>query len=93
MAKEVFVIDSPSTDKTADICAEFQNVDKVTIGSNTIVSPGAYLCTASHDVTSPLIPLITAPIILEDQAWVIGASTLIHPPFQPLYGDEDLKPT
>lgn len=52
------------------------NVDLITIGANTTVSQGAYLCTASHDVTNPLNPLITAPIILEDQAWV-GAKAYI----------------
>ena len=40
------------------------------------VSQGAYLCTASHDITDPLNHLITAPIIIEDQAWV-GAKAFI----------------
>lgn len=52
------------------------NVDKITIGANTTVSQGAYLCTASHDITNPLNPLITAPIVIEDQAW-IGAKAFI----------------
>lgn len=52
------------------------NVDKVTIGANTTVSQGAYLCTASHDITNPLHPLITAPIVIEDQAW-IGAKAFV----------------
>ena len=46
------------------------NVDLIHIGANTTVSQGAYLCTASHDITDPLNPLITAPIVIEDQAWV-----------------------
>jgi putative colanic acid biosynthesis acetyltransferase WcaF len=46
------------------------NVDKIQIGANTTVSQGAYLCTASHDITNPLNPLITSPIVIEDQAWV-----------------------
>lgn len=46
------------------------NVAPITIGDNTTISQGAYLCTASHDITDPLNPLITAPIIVEDQAWV-----------------------
>jgi putative colanic acid biosynthesis acetyltransferase WcaF len=52
------------------------NVAPVTIGDNTTVSQGTYLCAASHDVTNPLIPLITAPIVIEDQAW-IGAKAYI----------------
>lgn len=46
------------------------NVAPINIGANTTVSQGAYLCTASHDITNPLNPLITAPIIIKDQAWV-----------------------
>ena len=46
------------------------NVDKVVIGANSTVSQGAYLCTASHDITNPYNPLITAPIVIENQAWV-----------------------
>jgi putative colanic acid biosynthesis acetyltransferase WcaF len=52
------------------------NVTPITIGANTTVSQGAYLCTASHDVTNPLNPLITAPIVIEDQAW-IGARAFV----------------
>lgn len=52
------------------------NVAPIKVGSNTTVSQGAYLCTASHDVTDPLNPLITAPIVLDDQAW-IGARAYI----------------
>lgn len=46
------------------------NVDVIHIGANTTVSQGTFLCTASHDITNPLNPLITAPILVEDQAWV-----------------------
>lgn len=46
------------------------NVDLVTIGDNAIISQKSYLCTASHDIANPLHPLITAPIIVDDQAWV-----------------------
>ena len=46
------------------------NVAPVSIGANTTVSQGAYLCTASHDISDPLNPLVTAPIVIEDQAWV-----------------------
>lgn len=46
------------------------NVAPITIGANSTVSQGAYLCTAGHDITNPLNPLITAPIVIEDQAWV-----------------------
>lgn len=49
---------------------ECYNVDLIHLKANATVSQGAYLCTASHDITNHLHPLITAPIIIEDQAWV-----------------------
>lgn len=52
------------------------NVAPIVVGANTTVSQGAYLCTASHDITDPMNPLITAPIILKDQAW-IGAKAYV----------------
>lgn len=52
------------------------NVAPIRIGANATVSQGAYLCTASHDISNPLHPLITAPIVIEDQAW-IGARAFV----------------
>lgn len=46
------------------------NVAPIIIGDNATISQGAFLCTASHDITKSLNPLITAPIIVQDQAWV-----------------------
>lgn len=50
------------------------NVAPIIIGANSTVSQGAYLCTASHDISDPLNPLITAPIVIEDQAWVAAGA-------------------
>lgn len=52
------------------------NVDLVKVGANSTVSQKSFLCTASHDISKSFNPLITAPIIIEDQAWV-GASSFI----------------
>ena len=52
------------------------NVAPVIIGEQSTISQGAYLCTASHDITDPLNHLITAPIVIEDQAW-IGAKAFV----------------
>lgn len=52
------------------------NVAPVVLKDNATVSQGAYLCTASHDVTDPMHSLITAPIVIEDQAWV-GAKAYV----------------
>lgn len=46
------------------------NVDVIKIGKGATVSQGAYLCTASHDIYSKEHTLITAPIVIEPQAWV-----------------------
>ena len=50
------------------------NVALIRIGANSTVSQGAYLCTASHDITHPLNPLIMASIVIEDQAWVAAGA-------------------
>lgn len=50
------------------------NVAPIRIGSNSTVSQGTYLCTASHDITNPLNPLITASIVVEDQAWIAAGA-------------------
>lgn len=46
------------------------NVDIVKLGKFVTISKGAFLCTASHDITSQNHELITAPINIEDNAWV-----------------------
>ena len=46
------------------------NVAPIHIGAQSTVSQGAFLCTASHDITDKKNPLITAPIVIESQAWV-----------------------
>ena len=47
-------------------------VDKVHLGKHVTVSQYAFLCTASHDVDDPARPLVTAPIKIEDAAWVFA---------------------
>ena len=45
-------------------------VAKVTIGANTTVSQYSHLCTASHDYTDPAMPLVVAPIVIGEKAWI-----------------------
>ena len=54
------------------------NVDEVRIGDNVVVSQEAFLCTASHDVSSVTMELTTKPIVVESNAW-ITARTIIMP--------------
>lgn len=46
------------------------SVDKITIGAHATVSQDAFLCTASHDISSPRMPLTTRPIVLGCASWV-----------------------
>lgn len=45
-------------------------VAPISIGAHCTISQYSYLCTASHDFTRSSLPLVTAPIVIEDQAWV-----------------------
>ena len=52
------------------------NVDFVKIGNSSTISQYSYLCTASHDYLdssiniTPVMPLVTAPIIIGDKVWI-----------------------
>ena len=46
------------------------NVAPIRIGVQSTVSQGAFLCTASHDISNAKNPLITAPIEIKSQSWV-----------------------
>jgi len=57
--------------------AEIYNKAKVTLGGGVVVSQDAYLCTASHDVNSPAMTLVTKPIIVEDNAWIASKAVIL----------------
>ena len=54
------------------------SANKIKIGTKVAISQGAFICTASHDISDPSRPLITKPIVIEDGVW-IGAWAFIHP--------------
>lgn len=54
------------------------SVDKITIGTKVAISREAFICTASHDITKPNRPLVTAPITICDGVW-IGARAIVLP--------------
>ncbi|MEO1210205.1 MAG: hormogonium polysaccharide biosynthesis acetyltransferase HpsU [Cyanobacteria bacterium J06638_20] len=67
---------------------ELYSLDRIQIGAHCVVSQNSYLCTGSHDVTDQAFGLKTAPITLENGAWVatdcfvgpgvtIGANTVV----------------
>lgn len=52
-------------------------VDDIKIGSNAVVSEGAFVCTASHDITSEVFDLTTRPIEIGDFAWVCARALVL----------------
>lgn len=53
------------------------SVDEIVIGANAVVSEGAFICTASHDVRSETFELVTKPIKIGDMAWVAGRAIVL----------------
>jgi putative colanic acid biosynthesis acetyltransferase WcaF len=53
-------------------------VDRIHIGRYATVSQYSYLCNASHDYNLPQLPLVTAPIVIGDYAWLM-ADTFVGP--------------
>jgi putative colanic acid biosynthesis acetyltransferase WcaF len=54
------------------------NLAAVKIGSNVVLSQGAYLLTGSHDYKQETFDLILGEIVLEDGVW-IGAKAIVCP--------------
>jgi len=59
------------------------NKSPIIIHDNCVISQGAYLCTASHDITDIRHPLIHYPITIDDKVWIaadafIGPGVHIH---------------
>lgn len=52
-------------------------VDKIVIGNQTTISRGAFLCCASHDVTSPIMELTYAPITIGSNAWIAARAIVL----------------
>lgn len=46
------------------------NVNRIVLGKHTTVSQRAFLCTASHNISSNDHELINEPIIINDYAWI-----------------------
>lgn len=57
---------------------ELYNKAPIAIGDDTVVSQRSFLCTASHDISSPMMALVTGPITLGDRVWV-AAEAFIGP--------------
>ena len=51
--------------------------DRISLGKNVVVSQGAYLCAASHGITSPTFELVTKPIVLAADSWVASRAIIL----------------
>ena len=49
---------------------EIYSADKITIEDKVTISQGAYICSASHDISYINKPLITKPITIEKFSWI-----------------------
>ena len=52
-------------------------VAPIVLGDNVTVSQGVKLDTASHDIASPIMELMYAPIVIEANAWVAAWSIVL----------------
>jgi putative colanic acid biosynthesis acetyltransferase WcaF len=48
----------------------FYSIDAIRVGQHCVISQKTYLCTGSHDIRDPAFGLITAPIAIDNGAWV-----------------------
>ncbi|MBO4633612.1 MAG: putative colanic acid biosynthesis acetyltransferase [Lentisphaeria bacterium] len=53
------------------------NADEIIIGDQATISQDSFLCTASHDMCSPIMELVTAPITIENQVWVCARAIIL----------------
>lgn len=53
------------------------SVDEIRIGSNAVISDGAFICTATHDISSETFELQTRPVAIGDCAWVCAKSIVL----------------
>lgn len=51
--------------------------DKVIVGNQVVISQDAYLCTASHDITSKTMGLVTNPIKIGSNVWIAAKATVL----------------
>lgn len=49
---------------------ELYNKAPIVIGNDSVISQRSFICTASHDISSPMLPLVTAPISIGNNVWI-----------------------
>jgi putative colanic acid biosynthesis acetyltransferase WcaF len=58
--------------------ATLYSLAPISIGTNTVISQGAYLCGGSHDYRDVTFRIYGEPIMIEPEAW-IAAQAFVHP--------------
>ena len=53
------------------------SVAEISIGSNTVVSEGAFLCTATHDIHTNGFELVTQPLRIGNNAWIASRAIVL----------------
>ena len=53
------------------------NLDKITIGNNVVLSQGCLLLSGSHDHRSVSFDFLSAPIFLEDGVWICARAVVL----------------
>ncbi len=56
--------------------ANIYSMAKINIGSSVSISQGTFLCCGSHDISSLSLPLIAAPIRIENHVWICADSMI-----------------
>lgn len=56
---------------------ELYNKDTIRIGSGVVISQDSYLCTASHDISSPLMVLTKSEIVVNDNVWIAARANIL----------------
>lgn len=54
------------------------NLEPITIGADSCISQGAFLCTGSHDWRSSTFEFDNAPITVKDGAWIAARATVLR---------------
>ncbi|MCA8986317.1 MAG: WcaF family extracellular polysaccharide biosynthesis acetyltransferase [Planctomycetaceae bacterium] len=57
--------------------AWLDNLAPIEIGDHVCLSQRVYLCTGSHDDSSPTFDLKTTPIVLEEGCWIAANATVL----------------
>lgn len=51
--------------------------DKITIGDSSVISQDAYICTASHDIMSPVMATLNKPISIGSNVWIAAKAAVM----------------